>query len=101
MMFFTHNYRVGARTALGIAGYKHRKEKDDYIFEEQGGRFHAKIVSSKVIEFHYDLYVDWRHWSPRLPQKHHDERKRIMKALRHQKMREMKDGEIKKLLAKY
>lgn len=38
------------------SGYKYRAYKKDWIREISGGRFHAKPLSAKKVNIHYDLY---------------------------------------------
>lgn len=101
MMLFVQNCNVGVKKVLELAGYTLREDKGDYIREEHDGRFHAKILNSKTAEFHFDLYIGWRHWSPTTPIKHHEELKRITKCARPVQYRNWKPGEIEKLLRKH
>lgn len=40
------------------AGKYEKRRNGSYIRREVGGRFHVYIYSSRVIDMHYDLYVD-------------------------------------------
>lgn len=56
-----------SETALKICRYKKRFQ-DDYIREDRKqGRFHAKVITNKQIDLHYDLYVEDRHFAPHMP----------------------------------
>lgn len=102
MRVFLHNFSLVARQALKKAGYIKRPEKDDWIFEEPMGRFHAFILDAKAIDIHYDVYVDWKHVSGWvLPNKHNEERKRIFKLIRFYQKGQMPKERFRKLQEKY
>ena len=80
MVIFLENYNCGAKQILKKSGYKPREKEKDWVREDEQGRFHAKI-DRRDIYIHYDLTVDYRHVSFNLPDKHNQERKRIMRKL--------------------
>lgn len=69
MMISISKYKLPLKEALQAAGYSFRKEKNDYIREDdENGRFHI-LFNGTVPILHFDLYVEWRHVSFNLP--HH------------------------------
>jgi hypothetical protein len=102
MKIFLHNFRTWAKPVLHRCGYKYREKEKDFIREEASGRFHAKVLDAKVIDIHFDLYVEWRHVSGfHMPMKHNVERKRIISRIQYMKFRELSPEEWRKLQAKY
>lgn len=43
------------------------KHNLDYIRENKQGRFHLKYEGKQIWDLHYDIYVEWRHFSMDLP----------------------------------
>ena len=51
-----------AKQKLKHAGYKFRKDKDDYVYcVENLGRFHCKIVGNVKVDIHLDIDIDNKH----------------------------------------
>lgn len=82
MYIFLSAHRVNAKKALELAGY-HPRPYGDWLREDRFGRWHAYVKNKKVIEIHFDLYVEGRHFSPIAPTYTNEEKKRIIKALKH------------------
>lgn len=53
----------------------------DYIRKDHQGRFHIKYLGEMKWDLHYDIDVEWRHFSINLPERNGKERKRIIKIL--------------------
>lgn len=101
MKIFLHNYSTWAKPVLFRCGYKYRKEQKDFIREDGSGRFHAKIIDAKVIDIHFDLYIEWRHVGFDMPVKHNEERRRIISKISSLQFRKMCPEEWRRLQAKY
>ncbi len=104
MKIFLHNYKVIAKKALKIVGYKYRIDADDYIYLDGiRGRFHAKILDPQTADIHYDLFVEDRHFAPDVPLHTKKEKYRIFNNLNRRGLKsyEMTEEKFKKLLSKY
>lgn len=68
-----------AKALLLACGYK--KHFDSFIKKDHGGRFHARVLGSRRIELHYDLFIDGgrSHFAPPMPIKTGAELKFIQK----------------------
>ncbi len=103
MMIFLKNYSTWSTEALLMNGYRYRKEEGDWTREESSarGRWHAKVISKKVLDIHYDLFIEWRHVSFDLPETHNQERRRFLGRISRLKKRELGVEEWQALQAKY
>lgn len=59
------------------AGYIRHSNGKDYIKPDETGRFHIKYHDKGMWDLHYDINVDWKHFSPDLPFRNGQERKRL------------------------
>lgn len=103
MKIFLHNFKTWAKPVLHRCGYTYRPLQKDFIREDgRSGRFHAKVLDSKTIDIHYDLYIGWKHVASfHMPMKHNEEKRRIMKKIYYLKTRDLKPEEWRKLQEKY
>ncbi len=75
----TQRYGCAFYKLMLISGYtSHGK---DYIRKDTNGRFHIKYLGDMLWDLHYDIDVEWRHFSMNLPEKCGKERKRIIRIL--------------------
>lgn len=101
MLIFLENYKVGAKTAMRIAGYIERPKAGDFIRPLGKDRWHCKLVNSKVMNIHYDLDIDGKHCVFEMPMAANAERKRILRRLDRVKLREMEPDRLYQLMKKY
>lgn len=69
------NFIMGA--LMYKAGYTRHPNGKDYIKPDETGRFHIKYHDKRIWDLHYDINVDWKHFSPDLPFRNGQERKRL------------------------
>ena len=101
MLIFLQNYKTNANSALHAAGYKEHPKGNGCILEESAGRFHAKTLSAKVIDLHYDTYVDGKHVVFFMPIKMHAELRRIQRRIVRWQYRAMDPDERTRLMQKW
>jgi hypothetical protein len=103
MLIFLDNYKIGIHTALRIAGYIERPKAKDFIrpIGKDGSRWHAKRLSYKTIDVHYDLNVDGKHVVFDMPLAANAERKRILKRIARLKKYDMTPEELNGLMQKF
>ena len=70
----------------------------DWIRPEAGGRWHAKLKRPKVLDIHYDVFIDKKHVVFDMPLAANAERKRMLFQLSVVKMRDMPPEELTKLM---
>jgi len=82
-MIIDLNKRYGTTfyNLMMISGYKKHPNDKDYIRKDNSGRFHIKYQGENLWDLHYDIDVEWRHFSMNLPERCGRERKRIIKKL--------------------
>lgn len=99
MYVILKNYAASPHKILNICGYYRREKEGDYIKEDTQGRFHAHLADKKnrVIDIHYDLYVEWRHVTFDTPIKHNTERKRILRMIDFLKTYELDKEKINRI----
>ena len=61
------------------AGYEKHANGLDYLKKDIHGRFHIKPDSKKMYDLHYDIDVEWRHFSMSLPERCGNEKLRLRK----------------------
>lgn len=67
MIINTRKLGFNVETCLKLCRYKKRFD-GDYVREDgTHGRFHAKVITNRDIDLHYDLYVEDRHFAPHMP----------------------------------
>ncbi len=82
MKIFLHNYNIGSKHALHKVGYRRRKDKGDWIRANgTEGRFHAHIIEPRVIDLHYDLFIDNKHVVFPMPITMHTELNRFLRRI--------------------
>lgn len=88
--------KTGFKAETGLRICRYRKKYNDDWMKNDGtkGRFHAKVITNKHVELHYDLYVEDRHFSPHVPIHLKKELHRILNILASMKKKLSTQGTI-------
>ena len=79
-MIFNVPTKYHVEALLKMAGYKKQDNGSYMYYDGIGGRFHAYLHTPRTADIHYDLFVKGNsgaHFSPKMPTKHREERKRL------------------------
>lgn len=102
MLIFFKNFACSPNKAMQHAGYSFRRNANDWVKDDgSSGRYHIKRVNSRVVDIHYDTFIEGRHVVFQMPERLTLEKYRILKLMQKYKFRDLTDSEFHKLLDKH